>query len=152
MLTSIPVAEFVAPKKGSRAWNAVSRALDLQPRVDLIGEFGSERFYRVKCEGRDRHCVIIWHHRISDEDVAKCDCEAHYVPHSPQHCYHIAAALIEDAKPRKLASMGRKEPPDSNGTKTTLRTRRTPRQKIAISTNGGSPPADEGAGHNHCPV
>ena len=115
MLPSIPTALFVRPPKNSRAHNAILRAIEIQPAVHLIGRFkaaaGEERYYRVRGKGRDRHCVIIWYSTISEQEVAKCDCESHIVPQAPEPCFHVAAALIEDASrpPRKLPSMGRKE-------------------------------------------
>lgn len=111
MHLSIPVTDFIDPLRGSRAWNAVNRALDLRPSVVLIGEFQGERWYRVRCKGRDRRCVILWYSQISQQEVGRCDCEASYVPVSgPTHCYHLAASLIYEATqpPSKLASMGRK--------------------------------------------
>lgn len=117
MTPSIPIAEFVNPKRGSRAWNAINRAIDLQPSVVLIGEFKDERWYRVRAKGRDRRCVILWYSHISQQEVGRCDCEASYVPISgPTHCYHLASCLIYEAalEAPKLASMGRAKNATSN--------------------------------------
>lgn len=114
MLPSIPTSVFVRPKPGSRAHNAIKRAIDIEPAVHLIGIFeaaaGTERYYRVRGKGRDRHLVIIWYSQISQEEVAKCDCEAHTVPQVPEPCFHIPAALAFEAiqETPELASMGRK--------------------------------------------
>lgn len=117
MLPSIPASDFVNPYEGSREWKALQRAIDLAPttNVELIGEIRGERYYRVRAKGRDRHCVIIWFSQLSQRTETKCDCEAHIVPQTPQPCFHIAAALIEDSKPQKA---GRKE---TNGRRPTQR-------------------------------
>lgn len=111
MTPSISVADFVDPKRGSRAWNAVTRAIELAPttNVELIGEIRGERYYRVRAKGRDRHCIIRWFSQLSQEELASCDCPAFTVPVSgPTHCWHVGAVLIFEASQteRKLASMG----------------------------------------------
>lgn len=108
MLPSIPVAEFVDPKKGSRAWNAISKAIDLAPttKVELIGEIRGEKYYRVRAKGRDRHCVIRWYSQLSQEELASCDCEAFRVPITPTHCFHVASVLIKEAtEPQEVATV-----------------------------------------------
>jgi hypothetical protein len=111
MQPSIPVSAFVNPKPGSRPWNAIQRAIDLQSttKVELVGEIRGERWYRVRAKGRDRHAVIIWHSSLSQQEVMKCDCEAHYIPQEPTECFHLASVLIYEATQEapKLASTGR---------------------------------------------
>lgn len=92
MFPSIPVSEFVQPERGTSAFNAVSRALQIQPDVRVIGTFESERWYRVQQDGSQFHAVI-----VTDEE-ATCNCMAHHRPQSPLACLHIAAVLILEAK------------------------------------------------------
>jgi len=97
MLNSIPVKDFIDPLRGSRAWNAICRAIKLKPKVVLIGTFEGERWFRVQSEDRDPHCVRIWTEDLSQEQMGKCDCPAATIPHETGHCLHLAAALIYDA-------------------------------------------------------
>lgn len=106
MLTSIPVNDFIDPPAGSRPYNAVARAVEIKPDIHLIGnieaENGVERYFRVQCKKRNRHLVILWLDDISGEPVAKCDCEAHIVPHAPTPCVHVAGVLIYEAAHRPV--------------------------------------------------
>jgi len=94
MRPSIPVSAFVDPPRGGREWRTVCRASRLRPRIDPIGQIEDERYFRVQGDGRDPHVVVIWPDKVSEELVATCNCEAHYVPMSPQPCYHLASVLI----------------------------------------------------------
>ncbi len=97
MYPSIPVSEFVKPERGSSAFNAISKAIQVKPEVVPIGTYKSERYYRVQSPGRPAHCVIIAPDSNGD-DQAKCDCPAHYIPQEPRACLHIAQVLIHEAK------------------------------------------------------
>jgi hypothetical protein len=108
MILSIPVSDFIDPPKGSRAWNAINRAINLNPAVDFIGESHGEKYFRVCAPGHDRHCVIRWYSDLEQREVISCDCEAYRVPISgPTHCFHVGSVLIHEAmKPQKEKSDG----------------------------------------------
>jgi len=114
LLPSISVSNFIDPAPRSREHNAICRAIDLAPNVEPIGEIRGERYYRVRAKGRDRHCVIRWFSQLSNEEVAKCDCESFYVPQEPQPCFHVGAVLIYEAThaERKQASMKNQTKPE----------------------------------------
>jgi hypothetical protein len=98
VLLSIPVNSFLDPAPRCREHNAILRAIDIAPSVQLIGKFESERWYRVQAEGRDRHCVIVWRSDAEDQEVASCDCPAFFIPVSgPTPCFHVGAVLIHEA-------------------------------------------------------
>jgi hypothetical protein len=92
MFPSIPVSEFIQPERGSSAFNAVQRAIDIKPDVWPIGSFEGERWYRVQQKNSQPHCVV-----VTDEE-ATCNCMAHHRPQSPLACLHIATVLIWEAE------------------------------------------------------
>jgi hypothetical protein len=113
MILSIPVSDFIDPPKGSRAWNAINRAIDLAPltKVELIGELRGERYFRVRAKSHDRHTVVRWYSELEKKELVSCDCPAFIIPVTgPTHCFHVASVLIhESTQPeQKLPSMGRK--------------------------------------------
>ena len=97
MYPSIPVSEFVDPERGTSAFKAICRALEIKPEVVLIGTYEGERYYRVQSKGRPPHCVVIAPDS-NGEDQAKCDCPSHFLPSEPRACLHIAMVLIQEAE------------------------------------------------------
>ena len=121
MSASVYLTDFHNPARGSDAHRALCRAEESKVEIYFIGKYeaATECFFRVQRKGGDSHVVVLWLDGLSDEPLLRCDCPGFNRPQEPRFCLHVAGVAkqeLERAKrltselPRKLASMGRREP------------------------------------------
>jgi len=91
-VSSIPVANFIEPARGTREHAAVFRAEKLKTQVIFLGEHEDERFFRAQTPNHDRHVVVIWIDDLCGEPVVNCDCPSFRLKPWPEPCVHAATA------------------------------------------------------------
>lgn len=116
---SILVSTFSNPEEGSQAYNAISKALNENPKVAFIGEVEGRRYFEVTSTRKlgPKYPVRVWEDEDRDfQDIQghtyvsehgqfwiECFCKGATPPLDnatkviawfPKVCYHMAAVLI----------------------------------------------------------
>lgn len=105
----IPVEDYTRARYGSRAYNAIRRALQIAPNVIPLGERHSgEQVYRVERRDQISHYLVTLFTDRDQQKFLHCFClaghpmidsETQLPLYATRPCFHAAAVLLYEAKP-----------------------------------------------------